>query len=162
MNLKRLERFAPPGFPIKTELILFAASLVPGILFSLTFFVRYVNYYGDVYAIRMYPEYELFAEEVYWMPTFRELMGTSLGHTFFLFGLAFATIFGILAYHYASYVQGSKSVYLMRRLKRKTEWHVRAIALPLMEIVVTFVIMGFLWLIFYAFYYLVTPAEWIR
>lgn len=162
MNLKKMERYAPPGFPVKKELILFAISLIPGFMFSLTFFVRYANHYADVKAARLYPEIGSYAESLYWMASFEELLGTSLGNTFFLFGLTGAVIVGILIYHYASYYQGSKSVYLMRRLADKKEWHVRAFALPLLEALVTVVFVGTLWAVFYMFYYLNTPADWIR
>jgi len=162
MNLKKLERYAPPGFPVKNELRIFALSLLPGFLFSLSFFVRYANHYADVEAVRKASVFYMLNEDRYWMPSFETLLGTMFGHTFFLFGLTGAVILGIVFYHYVSYYQGSKSIYLMKRLPDKREWHIRALALPLVEALATAVLIGVLWLWFYAHYYLNTPVEWIR
>ena len=65
----------------------------------------------------------------------------------------------LAAYHYAYHRQGSKSIYLMRRLPSKLELHRRCLTLPIAGILIALLTAFLLLLIYYAVYMNVTPAE---
>lgn len=147
-----LERLVPPGISPSNQLHLFFTANVISLIISLSFFVSYYRRYEDLFRWH-YGEKELISGAV--MPDFPLVLGSSTVGFFLtaLFMLAF------VIYHYGSYKNGSMSVYLMKRLPKGSEMHLRAWALPLITSLLS-LLMGFLVSVIYlGFYLLVTPQE---
>ena len=62
-------------------------------------------------------------------------------------------------YHYRCHSIDSKSIYLMRRLPRAEELHIRCLGLPVMGAAGAMAILGLLTVLFYIVYRRVTPAQ---
>ena len=63
-----------------------------------------------------------------------------------------------LLWHYAYHYQGSRSVYLMRRLPDRWEYHRRCLAIPAATVAATAVLLAGSLALFYGAYMLFTPA----
>ena len=73
--------------------------------------------------------------------------------------VAVVLVLGFIVYHYLYYRQGSKSIYLMKRLPSKHELHKRAIALPMLAILGCLVAALIVMLLYFAIYMLATPKQ---
>ena len=65
----------------------------------------------------------------------------------------------VLLFDYLYYYQGSKSIYLMRRLPNRWEMHRRSITLPFAAFVIAVMTEIALWLLYYGIYLVCTPAQ---
>ena len=89
------------------------------------------------------------------MPDFAELM------EFVLIGFLVITVIMLvfIAYNYAYHRQGSKSIYLMRRLPNSWELHKRCITLPIAAVFICIIAAFIMLCIYYWIYMAVTPEE---
>jgi len=62
-------------------------------------------------------------------------------------------------YHYHYHTQGSKSIYLMRRLPKSWELHMRCLGIPVLGAVGSMALLGLLSALFYLIYLSCTPAQ---
>ena len=69
---------------------------------------------------------------------------------------------GLLMYHWLYHYQGSRSIYLMRRLPRRFELTRRCLTVPLVEALVCLAVTLVLVLLFYWLYHSVTPDVCLR
>ncbi len=152
-------KLAPCGFELKYELRLFLWGMVVSILYGNLFFIRLYNTW-----------YELFEqgwEDGKWvtkgvregaiMRNFPELLDKAL----FGFLIVAICMMVFIIIHYGFHYQGSKSIYLMKRLPDKWELHRRCITLPLVGIGICLITAFLLLLLYYAVYMIVTPPECI-
>lgn len=148
-----IERYAPPGVDVRTEVERTVWGLIAAAVLSLRFFLAYVDKYTHVYdLLEDFPGPEKFAI----MPTFRELFSWSfLGFWVFLLAMAALAVFHV-AYHYQG---GSRPVYLMRRLPDRWEYWRRCLALPAAGALCALVVMAILLGIYLAVYLNCTPAQ---
>ncbi len=148
-----LERYAPPGVNIKQQIDFFITGNIISLIASLYFFVEYFNKYERMFE---FDGTKRILIEGAKMPDFPLILDK------FLIGClitAICMMFYVVFYYGYYYQGGSKSIYLMKRLPKKTEIHKRAWSLPLLFAVLSLVI-GFLMAVFYlCFYLLVTPKE---
>lgn len=147
-----LSRYAPLGMSLKTELALFCGGLSYSILFSLLFLQHYMDARSDLYDWHL-DKCQLVPGAV--MPDFVTLLDDDF-HGFLIVGLG---MLGFVAYHYFYHYQESKSVYLMRRLPDKMEWHRRCLTLPFGAILICVLTVLLLLVIFFAVYMFCTPQE---
>jgi len=152
MKRFQLDRYAPPGINLHGEKTFFIAGMLLSTLYSVTFLSRFGRYKDDLYH-RVRGENVLIPGAV--MQDFDFLLDKALWG-FFL--LCFCLVL-LAAYHYAYHRQGSKSIYLMRRLPSKLELHRRCLTLPIAGILIALLTAFLLLLIYYAVYMNVTPAE---
>ena len=145
------ERLAPPGFPFVTEQALFWIGIAIAACYSFLFFSSFSDALDTLYLDYSGGRRVLDSSAV--MPDFKELLGSSL------YGfptVACSTIFFVVL-HYTSFSQGSKSIYLMRRLPDPWELHKRCLTLPLLG-AVTALVLGFVVLLLYfGIYEIMTP-----
>ncbi len=88
------------------------------------------------------------------MPDFPVILDKSLlGFGILVFGMII-----LAAYHYSYHYQGSKSIYLMRRLPDRFELWRRCLTLPLLFAAAALLLAGLLLLLYFGLYLLVTPA----
>ena len=90
------------------------------------------------------------------MLPFEELLSGKLN----LYYLLVAAMIVVIILNYAYHRQGSKSVYMMRRLPNRLEMHKRCLTLPLVGIFLTIVVAGvFCLLLYYGVYIRQTPVQ---
>ena len=149
MKLPDMKRYAPLGFPLETERNLYLVGLICSVLYSMLFFVRYIAERDILLA----------AAEDGWsdgtkvMPDFAELISGCF-NGFFILGTAMLVF---ILYHYAYHHQGSRPIYLMRRLPRRTELHRRCLTIPLLAALGCMCAVLLLCFIYFGVYMLFTP-----
>ncbi len=151
-----ITRYAPPGSNIKQQTDFFIVGNIISIIYSLYFFVEYFNNYQNLFEFDGTKRILISGAQ---MPDFPLILNK------FLIGIPIVAICMMfyVVFYYASYYQGgSKSIYLMKRLPKKSELHKRAWTLPLIFTAITLLI-GFLVAVFYlCFYLLITPEQSLR
>ena len=147
-----LSRYAPAGFPIHQEIRIFLITLGVSTLYSFGFLKRYLEARAELFETTVTGEKILLISAK--MPRMTSLIHDAfLG--FILIGiLAAAGIF----YHYLFHKQGSKSIYLMKRLPNRLELHKRCIALPVLGMAVSLIAALLLFLLYYGIYQIFTPS----
>lgn len=147
-----LLRYVPPGVRLQSELRLFAGGMIASCLYSIGFLLRYCSAYSAL-QLHVLPSLRTAAETI--MPDFYLLLGSAL-YGFFIMALCMSSF---IVYHYASHFQGSKSIYLMRRLPSRAELHRRCWTLPLLFILLFLLSAALLLVVYYGIYMAFTPTE---
>lgn len=147
-----MEDYAPPGINIKAEFVWFLTGIIAASTWSLLFLIRYLSHRNELFCMRAG---RLVVMEGAVMVPF-EVLTTGLFH---LFGLVFVYELAMVVYHYFYHYQGSKMMYLMKRLPDKWEVHKRCLILPSIAFIITFVQVHLLKGIYYAIYLIFTPAQ---
>lgn len=148
-----LSRYTPPGFDSRYELRLFLAGTALATLHSLSFLSRFANAKSHLYG-QMGTERYLLPGAV--MPDFHILLGNALTG-FLVLALFWVPVF--VTVHYTYHWQDSKSVYLMRRLPNRWEFHRRCLTLPLSVALLCLAVAAILLLVYYGIYMAATPEE---
>ncbi|KPU45624.1 hypothetical protein OXPF_08570 [Oxobacter pfennigii] len=151
MDLERkFERYVPPGANVRQELKWFAWGGAVSLLYSFGFLIRYLNDYSSLFlwdgSLRVL---DISAT----MPDFIEVLGSSL-IGFLILELCMSAV---IIYHYAYHYQGSKSIYLMKRLPSRFELHRRCVTLPVLAVTASLCAALMLLLIYFAIYMAFTP-----
>lgn len=89
------------------------------------------------------------------MPDFKEILGGCL----LGFGVIILCMAAVAVYHYLYHFQGSKSIYLMKRLPQRWELLKRCLMLPVISILICLTTALLLLLVFYWYYMGNTPPE---
>lgn len=152
MKKPDLSRLAPPGMSLKQEKRYFLGGLACAWLYSWTFLGRYLDARGDLF---FYSGIERRLRPDAVMPDFAGLVGGALWG----FAILAVCMLFFIAFHYAYYYQGSKSVYLMRRLPSRWEIHRRSLTLPLLAVCLCALAAFLILLADFAVYMLFTPNE---
>lgn len=148
-----IERYAPPGVDVQTEVERTVWGLIAAAVLSLRFFLSYVD--SRTYVCDLLKDFRG-PEKIVVMPTFREIFSWSfLGFGVFLLAMAALAVFHV-AYHYQG---GSRPVYLMRRLPGRWEYWQRCLALPAAGALCALAAMAILLGIYLAVYLNCTPAQ---
>lgn len=87
------------------------------------------------------------------MPYFYEILGNAL----LVIPIAFAAMFAMAAMHYVYHWQGSRSIYLMRRLPSRWELHRRCLTLPALGVAFFLILGAAEMFIMYGVYLLAAP-----
>ena len=153
--LKRrdLLRLFPPGFAYKRELTAAGVCLTLCFCFSLGFFASFQSAKAQLYDVLLDRTLVLIPGAV--MPDFCDIV---LGHMK-LFPAAWAASIFLACVNYAYHFQGSKSIYLMRRLPRKSELYRRCLAFPLIFATAALLLAALLMMLYLLYYMAATPAK---
>lgn len=143
-------RYAPVGLDLGVEKGFFLGSLVVAQLASFSRFPTILLHTYD--AIWMDKENKVLYPEIRIM-TFGQMLDRSL--TWFFLLAAAMLLF--VAHHYAYHYQGSKSIYLMRRLPDGRELHRRCWTLPLLAAAASIGLALVNLAVYFALYMLVLP-----
>ena len=145
-------RHSPPGMELTFERRFTRVGFWVSLLYNLCFFVDYFHARSALY-IRENGKRILLTDKT--MPDFAELLGS------YLWGFAILAVCmsGFVILRYAYYHQGSKSIYLMRRLPHRSERHRRAWLIPLCVVALCVLSALCLLLFEFAIYMLLTPDE---
>lgn len=157
-----LRRYAPPGLELAMEGQMLFGGLLLSLLFSLSFLFRYSENYNDLYYWKEGTERVRVWIEGAIMPDFVVI----LGHALTGFWITATVMLSLIAVHYGYHHQGSKSVYLMRRLPDRWERHRRCLTLPILAALLALAC-GFVMLHLYFLLYMsvtpeqcLTPCQW--
>lgn len=147
-----LENHAPLGIGVGTQAGWYIAGAVAATLHSLWFFKEYLSARNELY-VGTPTGLKLIESAV--MKSFGELTE----HVFLTFYIVevvtLLTVIFFCFYHY----DGSKMLYLMKRLPDKSELYRRVFTLPIAGALLLVVWMGILRMLYYAVYILCTPSQ---
>ena len=146
-----LLKHSPPGVDIEVERNWFIGGLVCAWIYSSGFLFRFSWAKNALYEYRQGMRIRLLPDAM--VPDFTELLGRSL-YGFYVLALM---MIGVILLHYASHWQGSKSIYLMRRLPSRWELHRRCILLPVLAMGISLAAAGLTLAVYFAAYMLTTP-----
>lgn len=146
-----LKRLAPLGIDLWLELRWFAAGIFAAAVYSLGFFIKFEMNRDRLF---LWDGVKRVLNTSAIMPDFADILGGSLNG--FLV-LALATV-ALAGYHYAYHFQGSKSIYLMKRLPNGWELPRRCLGLPLLGIALGALSAGLLFVLYFAVYMVFTPS----
>lgn len=143
----------PPGIRAEQEIKGFLVVLALAVGISFLFFMRL---WGAYDALFEWTEEKRVLREGAVMADFSAILGlgTFVGFLLPVWVSPFTAIC-----HYRYYYQGSKSIYLMRRLPNRFELHKRALVLPFWELFLVVITVFLLLVLYYNIYLLVTPAQ---
>ncbi len=148
--MKRIKLSVPPGFPVETEQKLFYTALVLAELWSLGFVFRFGTAQRGCYLWRGENRY-LRPDAV--MPPFFQIVGSAAAG----FGVAALCMAALILWHLHYYYEGSRSIYLMRRLPRRSTLPASILVSPLCRAAII-LLAGIATLLIYALIYqLFTP-----
>ena len=155
LDAKKFEKYTPPGISFANQLKLCLIGWSAAIGWSISYLAKYATARANLY------EYSLkgpVIREGAVITDFYELLHEGLD-SFDGFSMFYIVMIGFLIYHYIYYYQGSKSIYLMRRLPDKWEIHRRSITLPFAMIVIGALTQMALCMLYYGIYLTCTPTE---
>ena len=124
-------------------------------MLSWSFFARYWNAYDVLFANRRGTKV---LRQGAVMAPFHEVLGGALTG----FGLFALCMPALAVWNYFYHYQGSRSIYLMRRLPDRWELPRRCIAQPALALALCAVTAVVTLLLYFAFYWLVTPKECLQ
>ncbi|NLU25202.1 MAG: hypothetical protein GXW99_10940 [Clostridiales bacterium] len=152
----KLDNCVPAGIPASSvrSWVLLGGGGIP-LLFSLDFIRQYFDAYDRLFASGQYRKILLDGAV---MTPFASLLSTPP-----LLGLLCAALVmtGLLVYYILYHYQGSKSIYLMRRLPQRGELLRRCVSVPLLGLLTAVLVTFLLVVLCYALYMWVTPPECI-
>lgn len=148
-----IEHSVPPGANTAIIPRFMIIGYIISVLFSFSFWHRYFDKYWELFIT----ENKVTVLSGVMMTDFSELYdGSMLAFAMFmLYSLVFAV------HYYGYYRQGSKSIYLMKRLPSRLERHRRALTLPILMCVAFLVLAVITTLVYFGLYMLITPNECI-
>lgn len=145
-----LRKYSPPGISLKAEKNFFIVGFIISFFYSFEFFAEFISERNQLFYY-VGKNRVLNTQAV--MPSFRSVLGNSLTG-FIILGIC---MLGFIIYHYLYYRQGSMSIYLMKRLPKKSEMHLRAITLPVIAFLICLITALIVMLIYLAVYFIFTP-----
>ncbi|MEG2000241.1 MAG: hypothetical protein RR053_02440 [Evtepia sp.] len=148
----KVEKYFPVGIGYLRESLWIVIGFLASVLYSLTFFVKYKTQYDFLFAV--VKGKRLLLPNVS-MPDFKTILGDSLvGFVILIFCMLV-----LIYYHYRYHYEGSKSIYLMKRLPNRYELLRRCVTVPLVVLVVSFLTALLLLWLYFEFYLWTTPAS---
>lgn len=152
---KQFEKYTPPGIDFTKQLKFCLIGVSAAIGWSWSYLAKYMTARANLYEYSMVGKV---LKEGVVIKTFSELVHEGLDSLdgFLVF---YIVMLGLLVYHYLYYYQGSKSIYLMRRLPDRWELYRRCIALPFAGIAIGVVIEVGILLLYYGIYLVCTPQQ---
>lgn len=152
-----LSRYAPPGWDLRREKQIFGYGMILAAFAGLVVFLaRFCDALDRLYwTQRVDGEWERTLRPGAVMADYKEVLGGAL----LGFGILALCLAAFIPLHYAYHHQGSKSIYLMRRLPDRWERHRRCWTLPLLGIAACLLAAFLLLAACYAIYMLATPEE---
>ena len=159
--MHKLERLAPPGYPIGRERSIFLLGAALAFLYSLFFFSSFNNALDALYQ-HVGRKRILIPGAT--MPDFKVLLGSFLSGFYVLAGLSVL----LAALHYSYFYQESKSIYLMKRLSNPWELHLRCWTLPILGALCSLLLAFLVLLLYFAIYMIATPEpcltpdQWLK
>ncbi len=126
-----LSAYTPPGMPMGGEYVFFLIALILAVLYAQGFLFRYYDAYMQLWEPGATGRPEVLITDISIAPFYEVFDHAWRGYLW----VAFCMIgYGIS--HYTYYRQETKSIYLMRRLPDKWEYHRRALTTTVLELLI--------------------------
>lgn len=150
--MRKLEQFAPPGYELKSELKYFLFFTTVYMIFSFSFFLHFHEAYELLFhfeeGVKILLPNAL-------MPDFETLSRSAL--VSFRYNSAWILCAVWLRYRY--FKTETKSVYVMLRLPKRTEYHMRCWVMPITLSLLSFLIMIMLKALYFTYYKNLVPLS---
>lgn len=153
--MKHSTTYAPPGMDKKRERGCYIFLLLLAVARSCYFFDKLRWELAKLYI--EYGGYREYRHDVMMVDFYRLLNGN-----FLLFGAVILYCVGTMVFRFWYYYQGSKSIYLMRRLPDRSVLIRSCVETPLKRILLSLVVVAGLLLIFYLVYWIATPEQYLQ
>lgn len=150
--IKRIEKILPVGIPIKKELAGIITGVILAVIRSLFYFESYYNYYNNLFE--HYGSKKILVQGRL-MADFYVVIDDS----FEGFLVVIFLLIALIVFHYAFHYIDSKSIYIMKRLSRKSELHIRCLTVPIISILTCIILPAILLLVYFKHYMTATPPE---
>lgn len=153
MKKYKLQNFHPMTIDVRISLIRYytVIALVTFVSFIM-FVLDYLKEYNKIYYYRN----SIKVHDITPIKSFKDILLDSDCMVGFL--IIIVLLIACIFVFYLSHKQGSKSIYLMRRLPKKYEFLIRCITLPLLGVLCTVVIRFIFWCLCASIYYGMTPS----
>lgn len=148
----RLKRWLPPGVDWRMERGWLIGAFIAAFLYSLLAVGRILSAVNRLYRVRGGVRYLI---QGALMEDYVVVLDDGL-KGFLLVAVAMIALAG---YHYAYHFQGSRSIYLMRRLPNRWELWRRCLTVPVVAALSALAAAGVLLVLYYLFYVWLTPTE---
>ena len=166
MHFEFLKRYAPPGMELRSELVCFIVGICASFFYSMSFLINYFQHRDNLFDTN--ETGKLIEGAV--MEDFYVLLGFDgkYEQVFIGFLITAIVMLGFTILHYSYYRQGSKSIYLMKRLPHPAEIHKRALILPFAAVLCCVIAAFLVMVLYFAIYVLATPtvclqpAQWSK
>lgn len=145
------ERLLPPGASGRVIPRFLIFGHLCSLFYSFTFWHKYFDKYWELFTLNG----ETWSLSGEMMTSFGRLHSGTM--TAFKFFAVLCTVF--IIYYYSYYRQGSKSIYLMRRLPNRFELFKRTITMPLIMCLSFIAASALTTAIYYLLYVLITPDD---
>ena len=149
---RTLDRYAPLGIPLSSEIGGYLATLLFDTVWSMGIVLRYLEARRRLYV---YVDQTWVLIEGAKIAPFKAFIDNGF---LAFWGIGIYAI-AIMVYHYFYHYQGSKMMYLMKRLPNRWELHKRCFTLPIAAVILA---IGYRYLlegIYYAIYLIFTPNQ---
>ena len=155
IDVKKLGKYTPPGikFSDRFKYTLWYWGIAVG--WSCSYLIKYMTARSNLYE---YVLSGLVLREGAVMPKFSMLVQEGMDSRYGFWGFYWLMVVMIVV-NYLHYYQGSKSIYLMRRLPDKWELHRRNVIMPLVALGIGALTQLALWMLYYGIYLTCTPAQ---
>ena len=145
------ERYLPPGMSFRVQ----GMTLLIGLLVSSAYSLQFFDSYFEQYQL-------LFSENGYLntnaaIDAFVPILGSALNGFYML--AVVMLLFSVWNWMY--FYQESRSIYLMKRIRRK-ELYIRILTLPVLTSMAVLGLTGIVFLIYRGIYYGLTPERYIH
>lgn len=151
-KMKWLEKYTPLGIDVGKQVGWWLAGVTAATLHSMLFLIRYFDRRADLYYLKA-------GKRVLMEGAVMTDFETLTEGVFLTFYLVSIVTLLVIIYHYFYHYQGSKMVYLMKRLPDKWDLRRRCITLPVVGAVLLMVWMFVVRMLYYAIYILCTPSQ---
>ena len=145
------KRNSPPGIELKQEYAVFIiGNMLSAVINIFAFLINYSNFRSQLFS---YIDKERVLIDGAVMMPFYKVINFNYSLYVFIALIMIAYAF----YHYAYFRQGSMSIYLMKRLPKKSELHKRVWTVPCIAVLATIAIAIATTLLCYIIYFIATP-----
>ena len=148
--MRKLERFAPPGYDLETELKFILVFSIGSLIISFSFFLHFHEAYELLFhfeeGVKILIPNAL-------MPDFETLSRSAMAS----FRTNSAWVLYVIWLRYRYFKTETKSVYVMLRLPKRTEYHMRCWVMPITLSLLSFLIMIMLKALYFTYYKNVVP-----
>ena len=153
------ERYLPPGMSFKAQ----GMTLLTGLIVSFGYSLRFFWDYYEQYQVLRFHEKGYTTARIFTTNSnadigiFKTILGPAL-NGFYMLALVML-LFSLWNWMY--FYQESRSIYLMKRIRRK-ELFIRIWTLPVLTSLAVLGLAGIIFLIYRGIYYGLTPEQYIR
>lgn len=145
------ERYLPPGMSFRVQGMTLLIGLLVSFAYSLQFFDSYFEQYQLLFSEKGYLNTDAAID------AFLPILGSALNGFYML--AVVMLLFSVWNWMY--FYQESRSIYLMKRIRRK-ELYIRILTLPVLTSMAVLGLTGIVFLIYRGIYYGLTPERYIH